>query len=329
MSTQPLPLYVTTTLKFLRRQLQIRRHYTCVANTHYLCALTAASWSEAWRVDAKAEGNDLGIGGWWPSADSTGVISKAHSPWFAVELTTQSGALGLSDKTVRAFRLIATLEALGLLLALMAFGPGLGREARHQVIQLPAFTDNKGNGYTINKLMTTKFPLCAIIMEMSAQMEAIGARVEVHWTPRERNEEADALSNGTFEGFDMEKRVTVNVEQCKWLVLKELLMYGAEFQEERARIKASGRQRKGPHHKRRKRREVEGSGPVVAEIRRVSTSFGPLRGFFRDGSVLEFWGFLVKGLWFQLGGRVSGPSLLLWAQKGFSGKIFLLAAVHR
>ena len=34
------------------------------------------------------------------------------------------------------------------------------------MIQLPAFTVNKGNGYTINKFMTTKFPLCAIIMEM-------------------------------------------------------------------------------------------------------------------------------------------------------------------
>ena len=48
----------------------------------------------------------------------------------------------------------------------------------------------------------------------------------------------------------MEKRVTVNVEQCKWL--KKLLMDGAEFQEERVRMKASGRQRKGPHHKRRR-----------------------------------------------------------------------------
>ena len=185
-STQPIPLYVTTTLCFLRRQLQTRRHYTC--------ALTAASWSEGWRVDAKAEGEELGIGGWWPTADSAGVVSKARSPWFSVELTPQSAPWAFR-RDGESFRLVATLEALRLLLALMVFGPSLEGDTRHQVIQLTTFTDNKGNGYAINKLMTTKFPLCAIVMELSAQMEAIGARVEVHWTPRERNEEADALSN--------------------------------------------------------------------------------------------------------------------------------------
>ena len=235
-STKPLPLHVTTTLCFLRRQLQTRRHYPC--------ALTAACWSEAWRVDVKAEGEELGIGGWWPTADSAGVVSKAHSLRFSVQLTPQS-APWACRRDGEIFKLIATLESLGLLLTLMVYGPSQEREARHQVIQLPAFTDNKGNGYAINKLMTTKFPLCAIVMELSTQMGAIAARVEVHWTSRERNEEADALSNGNFEGFDME-------EQCEWLVLKDLLKNGAEFQEERARIKASGRQREGPHRKRLK-----------------------------------------------------------------------------
>ena len=36
----------------------------------------------------------------------------------------------------------------------------------------------------------------------------------------------------------------------------------------------------------------------------------------------EVLGFLSEGLWFRLGGRVSGPSLLLWGQNGFSEKSF-------
>ena len=53
-----------------------------------------------------------------------------------------------------------------------------------------------------------------------------------------------------FRGVRHGEAVTVN-EQCEWLVLKDLLKYGAEFQEERARVKASGGQREGPHRKMR------------------------------------------------------------------------------
>ena len=71
-STRPLPLYVLATLQFLKGQLARRRHFGC--------AVEEMAWSEAWRVDAKAEGEELGIGGWWPQVDVSGCIQKHKSP---------------------------------------------------------------------------------------------------------------------------------------------------------------------------------------------------------------------------------------------------------
>ena len=98
-------------------------------------------------------------------------------------------------KEGQAYRVIASLECLGLLLALMAFGPKFELKHRKLAVQIPAFTDNPGNGYVVNKLMTTRFPLCATVMELAAQAELGKVRVEAEWTPREKNQEADCLSN--------------------------------------------------------------------------------------------------------------------------------------
>ena len=59
--------------------------------------------------------------------------------------------------------MIASLECLHLLLALLAFVPGQKFYHSRMTVQATAFTDNHGNGYVVNKLMTTRFPLCAIV----------------------------------------------------------------------------------------------------------------------------------------------------------------------
>ena len=42
-------------------------------------------------------------------------------------------------------------------------------------------------------------------MEMAVQMEDLNVRLDVNWTPRDYNEEADRLSNGNSEGFTLDK----------------------------------------------------------------------------------------------------------------------------
>ena len=100
--------------------------------------------------------------------------------------------------------MIATLEALGLLLALLAFSPAQELNGTKTVIQVPTFTDNRGN--VINKLMTTRFPLCAIVMELAAQAEYRGVRMEAQWTPRDQNQEANDPSKPPNERLRSRER---------------------------------------------------------------------------------------------------------------------------
>ena len=53
---KPLPLYVLVTLEYLKKKILQRRHCAC--------ALQRRSWKEAWRVDAHADVNGVGVGGW-------------------------------------------------------------------------------------------------------------------------------------------------------------------------------------------------------------------------------------------------------------------------
>ena len=53
----------------------------------------------------------------------------------------------------------------------------------------------------IERLMTTKFPLNVILMELVCQLQKRQYHLDLQWIPRLQNIEADALTNGDFEGF--------------------------------------------------------------------------------------------------------------------------------
>ena len=103
---RPFPLFVLVAIQYPRDKLRERRGFQC--------ALERRPWEEAWTVDVKSEGSDVGIGGWWPVRDERGEIrckqlTVVRSPWAF-----------RSDG--RHFRLKASPEAMGLLLAAVAFG---------------------------------------------------------------------------------------------------------------------------------------------------------------------------------------------------------------
>ena len=64
-------------------------------------------------------------------------------------------------------------------------------------------------------------------MELSAQMEAIGAKVDLAKTPREQNMEASSWSNMVCDGFDLKHRVHIDMTTIQWKVLLGLLVHGA------------------------------------------------------------------------------------------------------
>ena len=88
-------------------------------------------------------------------------------------------------------------------------------------------------------MMSSKFPLVVILAELSAQLRARKMALSVGWTPRDQNEEADALTNGDYAQFGAANRVSVTIEDVKWLVLPKLMAVASDIFSEVQRRKAS------------------------------------------------------------------------------------------
>jgi len=231
-SQQPLPTYVLSVLKFLRDRLLVRRLYPCAQPIVVL--------EEAIRVDAKAEGEVATIGGWLPRRDESGQLCLARSPWFFVQLTEETAPWAF-EKNKQPFRVVASLEALAVLVAVLTLtSPIAGSSGRGTVI-MPLMTDNRGNSFALSRLMSTKYPLVLLVMELAVALEERGLALSAEWAPREWNAEADAITNGRFEGFAEENRIPFDMLTFPWRVLDNLLSDGRQFYHDVQAIRATPR----------------------------------------------------------------------------------------
>ena len=104
------------------------------------------------------------------------------------------------------YRQIASLELLASLAAVVVFGVPVQMRGR---IHCSAGTDNKGNSHVVARLLTTRFPLAAFLMELAMHLQMVGANLELYWLPRLQNQEADALTNNDLTRFDEQLRQKV------------------------------------------------------------------------------------------------------------------------
>ena len=176
--------------------------------------------------------------GWLPVLGPDGRPDPLSSPWFSEEITDHEFPWVFA-KDGKSSRVIAKLEALALLLALRAFYPSLPSGARTKIVLVPSVTDNRGNGSLLNKLMTSRYPLSALLMEFSEQLRRTGVRPEVRWAPRETSAEADGLANGDSAAATV-------------YVLNEALEMGAQAEEQKKEHRAQ--QGLGDFHQRRGRK---------------------------------------------------------------------------
>ena len=86
--------------------------------------------------------------------------------------------------------------------------------------------DNRGNAYVVSKLMSTKFPLCAILLELLEQLDARGSWFKLALAPRDQNQEADALTNGHYHDFSPGNRIALDPGAMEWKVLDSMLAAG-------------------------------------------------------------------------------------------------------
>ena len=107
----------------------------------------------------------------------------------------------------------------------------------HEFRLFLSITDNRGNGAALNKLMSTRLPSSAVLVELASFMKARRIRAIVEWAPREYNREADLLANGIHNLFDPERRMPVSAQSLVCNVLPEALMAGREAEQAFKRTK--------------------------------------------------------------------------------------------
>ena len=215
-------------MKYLSREISLKRHYEC--------GTKISSVGCTPRVDAQASDSRTGIGGWFPALDENGQLCTWRSSWFSLEITREDFPW-VFEKRDRPPHTTPTLEA-----PAPPAAPKIkfGQEpdpSEMRVLIVPSITDNRGNGAALNKLLSTRFPSSAVLMELASFMKHRGMAAIVEWAPRECNREADMLANGDTSLFDPERRIPVAAGTLIWNVLPEALKAEREAEETYRRLK--------------------------------------------------------------------------------------------
>ena len=188
---------------------------------------------EMFRVDAKAEKDLVVIGGWEVEGEGKTEVAR----WFSMELTRRNAPWAFLKG--EPFRNIASLELMAVLVAIIFFGDNKNSWEARGSMRISGTTDNLGNCYVLQRLLSCKFPLSIVVMELACQLERLGLELDLAWAPRNQNVEADALTNSEFQGFDEEKRIRVDLEEVEFILLQDLMKEAAEMNEELKMVKSS------------------------------------------------------------------------------------------
>ena len=185
-----------------------------------------------------------------------GGLATRDAPWFALRLTGSNAAWAFARG--EPFRTIASLELMAALIGVMVLLPEKDFARSSDSTGLVSFscgTDNQGNAFLVDKLMTTKYPLGIILVELCHQLARRRAALRAQWVPRLENEEADALTNSDFRHFRAENRLEVDLEALPFGVLPRLLEQGETFVAELEAVKLG---KVAAHAGAAKRRRVKG-----------------------------------------------------------------------
>ena len=60
--------------------------------------------------------------------------------------------------------------------------------------------------------MTTKQPLATVLMQLATELSSRRVWLDLRWTPRELNTEADDITNEIYDKFDINLRLPITWE---------------------------------------------------------------------------------------------------------------------
>ena len=173
----PFPKAVVILLAYIRKE--VNKAPTRMVKEYPLEA------EDYFRIDAKAEQDKIEIGGW----ETCGNTDTRSARWFSVKLGRKE--IPWAYLKGEPFRSIATLELVGVLLAIMLFSKGARWEHCRGTAVLPGLTDNQAITHVLKKFGSSSFPLSVVVMELACQLDAAGLELDLRWVPRLQNEEAD------------------------------------------------------------------------------------------------------------------------------------------
>jgi hypothetical protein len=169
------------------------------------------------KADAKAEGQEVCVGGYEIIGDAT--LDRCR--WFAYKLNPENCPWAFV-KQGQAYRVIASLELFATLLCVMFFTDPADSDTQ-AFLTLTGVSDNRGIKSLVQKHMTSKFPLYLILLELTEQLQLRRTALDLRWQPREFNQAADDLSNFVFKDFDVSLRLNPALDDLGWIVLPKLL----------------------------------------------------------------------------------------------------------
>ena len=77
----------------------------------------------------------------------------------------------------------------------------------------------------MKKAMTTKFPSCLVLLELTEKLADKKCDLCLTWIRRDLNQLTDDLTNEKFDSFDPEFRGPLKGAELEWHVLDKLLGY--------------------------------------------------------------------------------------------------------
>ena len=79
--------------------------------------------------------------------------------------------------------------------------------------------DSRGNAAALNRLVSTRFPARAVLMELASYMKRMAMETQVEGSLPYRKTEADELADGDFQSFDPQLRVPLGYLSLVWDIL--------------------------------------------------------------------------------------------------------------
>ena len=110
---------------------------------------------------------------------------------------------------------------------------------RAATISLTCSTDNQGNSFLLDKLLTTRYPLGVVLMELAHQMRRRRMVLRARWLPRLQNQEADDLTNMELRHFDPKKRIDVDINKLGFDLMESLFKVGDTYLEELEEVRTA------------------------------------------------------------------------------------------